>query len=245
VRATGHRNRPRRPDRGRHRHVLGIHRKTAWIKILNHAERIKDPIQQYNAVAQEDLTQHHVKWLTPAPANDAYGIGMKRSLANDLGVETISDYAQLVRSNDPAASMCVASEFARRSDGLPGLEKAYGFTVPSGHLSPLAEDDIYAAINNGDRCNFGEVSTTDGRLLEFDLIVLQDDKEFFPFYSPTLTVRESVYNDHQDLAKLAEPIAAALTNEELQRLNGEVDVNGKTPSQVAKDWLQAKGFIGT
>jgi osmoprotectant transport system substrate-binding protein len=216
---------------------------TAWINILDHRERINDPTQQYNAVALEDLTQNDVKWLAPAPANNAYAIGMK--CGNGLGVRTISDYAELVRTNPSAASMCVASEFAIRNDGLPGLGKAYGFAIPDGHLATLAEDDIYAAISKGDRCNFGEVSTTDGRLPAFGLTTLTDDKEFFPIYTPALTVRETVYNDHQDLAKIAKPIADALTNEELQRLNGEVDVKGKKPNQVAKDWLQAKGFIGT
>jgi osmoprotectant transport system substrate-binding protein len=141
--------------------------------------------------------------------------------------------------------MCVASEFAGRSDGLPGLEKAYGFTVPKDGLATIAEGAIYNAIGKSDPCNFGEITTTDGRIQALGLTVLKDDKEFFPVYNPALTVRDSVYNDHQDLAKIAEPIATALTNEEFQRLNGDVDVKGKDPKQVAQDWLRAKGFIGT
>ena len=218
---------------------------TAWKKILGHSEPIKDPIRQYNAVAQEDLAKNHVKWLTPSAANDAYGIGAKPSIVRGLGIETISDYARLTRTDPSAASMCVASEFALRSDGLPGLGKEYGFTVPKGRLASFAEDDIYDAINKGDPCNFGEISTTDGRIREFGMIPLRDDKGFFPPYNPALTVRETVYNDHKDLAKVAEPLAAALTNDELQRLNGEVDVHGKDPNQVAEAWLKAKSFIGT
>jgi osmoprotectant transport system substrate-binding protein len=218
---------------------------TAWINYLGHTEPIKDPTQQYNSVAQEDLAKNHIKWLTPSPANDTYAIGVKTSKANELGVKSISDYARLVSTNPSAASMCVASEFAGRSDGLPGLEKAYGFTVPKGGLATIAEGAIYDAISKGDPCNFGEITTTDGRVQALGLTVLQDDKEFFPIYNPALTVRESVYNDHQDLAKIAAPIATALTNEEFQRLNGDVDVKGKDPNQVALDWLKAKGFIGT
>jgi len=221
---------------------------TAWIKILHHREPIKDAprqYKQYNAVAQEDLAKNHVKWLAPSWANDSYAIGMKRSTDNGPGIETISDYARLVRTEPSAASTCVASEFARRSDGLPGLEKVYGFTVPQGRLAPSAEDDIYDAINKGDRCKFGEITTTDGRLAKFNLTALEDDKGFFPIYNPALIVRENVYNDHPDLAKIAAPIAEALTDGELQRLNGEVDVDGKDPRQVAQDWLKAKGFIGT
>jgi osmoprotectant transport system substrate-binding protein len=217
---------------------------TAWINLLGRSERIKDATRLYNAVAQEDLARNRVRWLTPAPANDSYAIAMKHSTANRLDVETISDYAWLVSANPSAASMCVASEFAKRPDGLPGLEKEYGFAVPRGRLATVPEDDIYAAINKGDLCNFGEVATTDGRIPEFDLTTLKDNKGFFPIYAPALTVREDVYKDHPGLAKIAKPIALALTDEELKRLNGEVDVKGKKPNRVAKDWLQAKGFIG-
>jgi osmoprotectant transport system substrate-binding protein len=217
---------------------------TAWINYLGHTDPIKDPTQQYNEVAQEDLAKNQVKWLKASPANDTYAIGVKSSTADRLGVKTISEYARLVQSNPSDASMCVASEFAGRSDGLPGLEKAYGFTVPKDGLATLAEGAIYDAIGKGDPCNFGEITTTDGRVQALGLTVLEDDKEFFPVYNPALTVRESVYKDHQDLAKIAEPIALALTNEEFQRLNGDVDVRGKDPKQVAQDWLKAKGFTG-
>jgi osmoprotectant transport system substrate-binding protein len=216
---------------------------TAWINYLDHTEPLKDPTEQYNAVAQEDLAKNKVKWLTASPANDTYAIGVKSSTANDLGVKSISDYSRLVQTNPGEASMCVASEFAGRSDGLPGLEKEYGFTVPKDGLATLAEGAIYDAISKGDPCNFGEITTTDGRVQALELTVLEDDKEFFPIYNPALTVRESVYNDHQDLAKIADPIAVALTNEEFQRLNGDVDVRGKDPKQVAEEWLKAKGFI--
>jgi hypothetical protein len=63
------------------------------------------------------------------------------------------------------------------------------------------------------------------------LISSVDDKGFFPLYTPALTVRETVYHDHLDLAKIAEPIAAALTNDELPGLNRKVDVEGKTTSR--------------
>jgi osmoprotectant transport system substrate-binding protein len=218
---------------------------TAWINYLGHTEPIKDPIQQYDAVAQEDLAKNHVKWLTPAPANNTYAIGVKDTTANDLGVTTISGYAQLTHTNPGAASMCVASEFAGRSDGLPGLEKAYGFTVPKGGLASLPEGAIWNPVSEGDPCNFGEISTTDGRIQALGLKVLDDDKGFFPFYNPALTVRESVYNDHPDLAKIAEPLAIALTDDALQQLNGDVDVDGKDATQVAETWLKAEGFIGT
>jgi len=99
-------------------------------------------------------------------------------------------------------------------------------------------------VAKGDPCNFAEATTTDGRVSRLGLTILTDDKQFFPVYNPALTVRESVYKDQPALTKFFEPIALALTNEVLRQLNGNVDIKGQDPTQVAQTWLQAKGFIG-
>lgn len=217
---------------------------TAWINYLKHTEPINDPAKQYEAAAKEDLAKNKVRWLAAAPANNTYAVGVKSDTAKKLGVSTISDYAKLVDSDPSKASMCVASEFAGRSDGLPGLEKAYGFTVPKSGLATLAEGAIYNAIAKENPCVFGETTTTDGRVSALSLTILEDDKHFFPVYNPALTVRESVYRKHPALAKVINPIALALTDKVLQKLNGDVDIKGEDPADVAHDWLQTKGFIG-
>lgn len=145
---------------------------TGWISYLKHTKPITDPTKQYQAVAKEDLAKNNIKWLSPAPLNNTYAIAVKAATAKKLGVSTLSDYAKLVKADPDKASMCVASEFAGRNDGLPGLEKAYGFKVPSGSLATLGEGAIYSAIGKGDPCNFGEVFTTDGRIKGLGLTVL-------------------------------------------------------------------------
>ena len=138
----------------------------------------------------------------------------------------------------------MASEFAGRSDGWPGLQKAYGFTLPKSSVATLAEGAIYDAIGKGKPCNFGEVATTDGRIKALGLTSIPDDKKFFPVYNPALTLRDSVYKDHPAIEKIMNPIAAALSDSVLQTLNGEVDIKGQEATDVAQKWLQSKGFIG-
>lgn len=217
---------------------------TAWISYLKHTKPITDPVQQYQAVARQDLAQNHVKWLATAPFNNTYALAVKTGTAQRLGVRTLSDYSRLVRADPAKASLCVASEFVSRSDGLPGLEKAYGFKVPADDLATLDEGAIYNSVAKGKPCTFGEAFVTDGRIKGLGLTVLNDDKHFFPVYNPALNVRESVYNAHPALAKVVAPISQALTNSVMQELNTEVDVKGEDPAQVAEKWLQDKGFIG-
>jgi osmoprotectant transport system substrate-binding protein len=218
---------------------------TAWVNYLKHTDAIKDPAKLYDTVAKEDLAKNKVQWLAASPANNTYAIVVKASTGSELNVTSLSGYAALTRTNPAKASMCVAAEFAGRDDGLPGLEKAYGFTIPKGGQANLAEGAIYNSVAKNNPCNFGEAATTDGRIKALQLAVLTDDKQFFPVYNPALTVKADVYQGHQDIAKIMDPIAKALTDEVLQDLNGQVDVQGKDPADVARAWLVGKGFIGS
>jgi len=217
---------------------------TAWVNFLQHTDPINDAAQLYQATAEEDLAKNQIRWLDPAPANNTYAVIVKRTTAEELGVETLSDYANLVNTDPANGSFCTGNEFASRNDGLPGLQEAYGFEIPRAHLATLADGAIYNAVANNNPCNFGMAAATDGRIRALDLITLDDDKQFFPVYNPAPTIRNEVYEAHPDIAQILNTIAAALTDEALQELNGRVDIDGEEPVDVAEDWLKSQGFIG-
>ena len=217
---------------------------TGWIDYLKHTQPITDPHRQYEALAQEDKAKNKVVWLPPAPANDTYAVATTPKQAAALKVDTLSRYAALARTDPAKASFCGASEFYGRGDGWPGVEKAYGFTLPQGNTAELAEGPIYNAIHKSSPCNFGEVFITDGRVAALKLQVLKDDKHFFAVYNPSLAVREQVADAHPQIARIMAPVSRALDDKTLQTLNAKVDVSGETAQKVAKDWMQQKGFIG-
>src|SRR5262249_5017447 len=98
---------------------------------------------------------------------------------------------------------------------------------------------------NGNPCNFGEVFTTDGRILALGLTVLTDDRSFFPKFNAALSLRKDAFDRNPDIAKVFNPIAAKLTNDVMITLNKQVSQDGKDPREVARAWLQEQGFIGT
>jgi osmoprotectant transport system substrate-binding protein len=216
---------------------------TGWITYLGHTKPIDNSHKQYEAVAKEDLKKNGIEWLPPAPANNTYALAVSSENQKKLGVKTLSDLKPLVQKQPDEATVCAASEFLSRDDGLPGMEKAYGFQFPKGNISELAEGPIYEAIDKGDKCNFGEVFATDGRIANLDLKVLEDDKSFFPIYNPSLTVNEKLMKQYPQIKKIFAPISKKLTTEELQKLNAKVDVQGQLEDQVAEEWLKENGFI--
>lgn len=211
---------------------------TGWLD-LQQTATVNDPAQMYQKVSAMDKAKNNIVWLPPAAANNTYAIAVKSDVAQKLGITSISDYAKLAASNPSQAKFCGASEFFGRDDGWPGVEKAYGFTLPKADTAELAEGPIYNAVAKSNPCNFGEVFATDGRIAALKLTVLNDDKKFFPPYNLSLNVRGDVLAKDPQIATVMAPVSKLLTTQELQKLNAQIDVDGKTPEEVASSWLSA------
>ena len=216
---------------------------TAWITHLGHDGTIPESQKQYEAVAREDLEKNRIRWLDPAPANNSFAIAVRSEAAEVLGVETISGFGALSELRPEDATLCAADEFLSREDGLPGMEKAYDFDLPDSNIVETEEDRIYEAIDDGAECNFGEVFTTDGRIKALGLTLLEDDKRFFPIYSPSLSVREEVIDKHPGIADVFAPISEQLDNETLRNLNAAVAVDGESEEDVARRFLRENGAL--
>jgi osmoprotectant transport system substrate-binding protein len=220
---------------------------TGWVTHLKKSPPIPDSQQQYIAVRDLDLQQNHIVWLPPSPFNSTYGLAVTQAFAQQNNLHTLTDWANFTNSGNPAATLCVEAEFAGRDDGLAGLFRTYGVNpAPTGppKLNTLDTGAIYQATANGNPCNFGEVFTTDGRIPGLHLVTLQDDKNYFPKYNASPTIRQEVFDRNPSIARVFDAITPRLTNEVMLDLNGQVSSQGQDPQQVATRWLQQQGLIG-
>ncbi|SEH76477.1 osmoprotectant transport system substrate-binding protein [Mycolicibacterium rutilum] len=215
----------------------------AWINYLGHEKPIPDSRAQFDAVRDEDLARNDMVWLEPGPMDDTYALAASRAVVERTGVRTLSDYAELVKTNPAAARTCVDTEFRARQDGYPGMAAAYGFDPARAQTPVLQVGIIYQATADATQCDFGEVFTTDGRIAALDLVVLTDDKQFFAHYNPSVTMKRAFFEAHPQIAEVTAPVTAALTNDAIIELNKQVDVEGRDPSVVARDWMVAQGFV--
>jgi osmoprotectant transport system substrate-binding protein len=210
---------------------------TGWVNILgNTTTDLPDDL--FAAVSEADAA-NGVAWLEPAPFEDTYRIATSAELAEQEGLETTSDVAEFVAANPDQGSICAASEFLNRDDGLPGLQTAYGF-----EFTEVVELDlglIYTQV--GDSCAFGEVFSTDARIVSNDLVVLEDDKDFFVPYNGALTLRQEVLDENPEIADLMAEISALLTDDTITELNSQVDNDGEEYADVAQQFLRDNGFI--
>ncbi|GGF44774.1 glycine/betaine ABC transporter substrate-binding protein [Marmoricola endophyticus] len=212
---------------------------TGWINYLGHDKPILDSTKQTEATAKEDLAKNNLVWGPAAPFNNTYAFAVTEDFAKKTGVKTDSDMAAYIAKN-PKSTVCVESEFAARPDGYPGFKKAYGIT--GGSLKSLGTGVVYTQTAKG-ACDFGEVFTTDGRIGNLKLQVLDDDKTFFPLYNGVLVERADFVKEHPEVQEVMKPLAEKLTTEVMQDLNTKVSAEGLPPAQVAQDFLKKEGFI--
>ena len=216
---------------------------TNWINHLKNTKPIPDPVEQYDAVVEAEK-KNKIAVLERAPANNTYALAVRSEAAEDLGVEKLSDMKKLIEERPEDATVCVESEFNSRDDGLPGMEKTYGFKFPKENVKLFDTGVVYTETDKGKECNFGEVFITDGRIPALDLTVIEDDKKFFPVYNPALNVRQEIYDEYgEQLDQVFTPIAQALENDTLAQMNAAVDVDGELPEDVAEEWLTKNGFV--
>jgi len=197
--------------------------------------------QGYEKIRSLDAAKGIV-WLKPTRVNNTYAIGMLRPKSSTLAIKSISDLANAYKGGGKPLNIGVNAEFSQRPDGLPGVQKTYGFTVPLDSIVKMDFGLSFQALRDG-QVDAAMVTSTDGRIISFDILVLADDKNFFPIYLMTPVARKEVLDKNPKLAPLLESLAAKLDSETIIKLNAAVDVDKKSIESVANGFLKQQGLI--
>ena len=193
-----------------------------------------------------DYDANKLVWLGAAPANNTWGIALRRDVADANHIATFSDFAAWVGAGGNI-KLAASAVFINSPPALPAFEKTYGFTLKPDQLITLSGGDtaafIAAAANQTSGANAAVVYGTDGGIAPSGLVALQDDKGVQPVYNPAPIVREAVLKQYPQIADLLKPVFAKLNLTTLQTLNGRVQVGGEAAAAVAADWLKTQGIV--
>lgn len=215
---------------------------TGWLVYLGNEKPVQGKEEQYEAVREADLEANDLVWLPPAPMNNTYAFAITQESKKKYGISKMSEIKKVPRAE---RTFCLESEFANRADGFPGALRTYDLAdggVPRANVQIYQTGAIYDATASGE-CVFGEVFTTDGRIVALDLEVLEDDRAYFPNYNVSLVVREETESEYPEIQDVMGPVTEKLTDEVMLELNAEIDVDGREPEDVALDWLRSEGFV--
>jgi osmoprotectant transport system substrate-binding protein len=214
---------------------------TGLITILKAPQPITDPAMCYAEVKKLD-EKNGIAWLPLIPFNNTYCLMMRRADAEKLNIKTISDLSRYANANPDKIAFGLNAEFYSRPDGYKPLQTAYDFKFPEDKIVKMDTGLLYKALKDG-QVQVSMGFSTDGRIKEFDLAVLADDKSYFPVYNPCVVVRQETLNTYPELAKIFAPLSQKLDTKTITELNFQVDGEKKQARDVAKDWLTKAGLL--
>jgi len=198
------------------------------------------PDDTYKKVKELDAAKGLV-WLNPSKANNTYAFAMNQDEAKKLGIVTMSDLAKAIKDGKELTFAC-NSEFYARPDGLRPLQKQYGFEFSQGDVKRMDTGLTYQALKDR-QVNVALVFATDGRVPAFNFVLLKDDKGYFPSYALTPVIRKATLDANPTLGPLLNALSAKLDASTMARLNASVDVQKKSFSDVANQFLKESGLI--
>ena len=196
-----------------------------------------DEAEAFN-LAKEGFAKKDLTALPPTPFVSSNEVGVTKETADKLGLKKISD----LEGKSQDLTLYGTPECRQRLDCLLGLEKVYGLKFKK--FVPVDIALRHEVLTKG-QADVSIVFTTDPQNKREGFVLLEDDKGMFPPYNSTLVVRNDVIDKAgPDLANTVDLVNKGLTDEVMQELNARVDLDKKTPKDVAGEYLQESGLVG-
>jgi osmoprotectant transport system permease protein len=168
--------------------------------------------------------------------NNTFTLALPETIAQNENITTFSELAQ--KSNQFIFG--AEFDFFERNDGFAGLSKVYPFNFKN-----KVELDInlkFQALENH-TVDVINAFSTDSRIRQMNLRILKDDKHFFPAYQADIVVRNEILQQYPELKGLLERLENTISDAEMLRLNYEVEIEKKSPNEVAATFLAKNKLI--
>lgn len=199
-------------------------------------ETIYDPDEVYRSVKEGFEEELQIKWLEPYGFNNTYAMVVTKETAEKYNLKTISDMAAVGEEMDLGCTYI----FTERDDGYPGLSKHYDFEFND--VIGMDPALMYQALVQGS-VDVISAFATEGRISAFDLVILEDDKQFFPPYDAAPIVRMDLLEKHPEIEEILNLLANKIDDIKMAELNAAVDLDKREPEDVARDFLIELGLI--
>jgi osmoprotectant transport system substrate-binding protein len=195
-----------------------------------------DPQQAYQQT-KADFAKQNIVAFPPTPFTDSNEVAVTKKTAQKYHLKKISDLKKVASK----LTLYGSPECRKRLDCLLGLEQIYGLHFKQ--FVPVDVSQRHEVLTSG-RADVSIVFTTDPQIKREGEVLLEDDKQMFPPYNSTLIMRKEVADKAgPDLEKTIRQLNSQLTDQNMQELNARVDLDKKSPSEVAKEYLQETGLV--
>ena len=207
---------------------------TAWNMVLKQEGLYTEDL--FDTMQQSYKDDYSMQWIGMYGFNNTYGLVVRREIAEQYGLHTYSDLSAV------ADQLVFGAEydFFEREDGYDALCDTYGL-----NFKTTMDMDIglkYQAINQG-QIDVMVIFTTDGQLSASDVVVLEDDKQFYPSYLCGNVIRNEVLEEHPELEDVFQKLTGIISDSDMAEMNYAVETEGKEPRDVAEEFLASHDLL--
>lgn len=195
-----------------------------------------DMEEVYNTVKKDFKDKFDIEVLKQMGFNNTYVLAVTKETADKYNLKTISDLKSVASKLTAGTTF----EFLNREDGLPGIMEFYNFRFKN--TIGLDSSPRYLSLINKET-DVVDAFSTDGLLKKFELVTLEDDKNFFPPYYAIPVIKSDVLNKYPEIQPIVEELGSILSNEIMMELNYKVDELQMEPEAVANDFLVEMGLL--
>ncbi|BBF43588.1 glycine betaine transport system permease protein / glycine betaine-binding protein [Lachnospiraceae bacterium KM106-2] len=206
---------------------------TAWNMVLKKKGLYTEKL--FQKLEKEYQNNYQMQWIGMYGFNNTYGLVVRREIAEKYHLKTYSDLKKVASQLRFGAEY----DFFQREDGYDALCKRYGLK-----FKETMDLDIglkYQALNQG-KIDAMVIFTTDGQLSVSDVVVLQDDLNFYPSYLCGNVIRTEVLEAHPELKEVFQKLTHTITDDDMAKMNYAVESEGKEPRAVATQFLRKAGL---
>jgi osmoprotectant transport system substrate-binding protein len=197
---------------------------------------LKQPSQndraRVDAVVRAAYEKRGLRWSPALGFNNTFAMIVRKSDAEKQNLRTVSDLARVADTIRPGFGY----EFTERPDGWPGLQQAYGLRVPT---APRTMDLglTYKALASG-QVDLIAGNSTDGLIEPLGLVILDDDRHYFPPYDAVVVRRRDLDPRCKGASAALESLRGTIDDATMRRLNYEVDGKKREVAEVVREVLR-------
>src|SRR5438309_5553577 len=209
---------------------------TALVAILKE-KPVPDHAAVFNTVKELYARKFGLQVFPSLGFDNTFAMVMRGNDARRLHLKTLSAAAAI----SSQLRLGVGYEFIERPDGYKGLAARYGFKFAE---APRVMDLglLYRALQNN-QVDIVAGSNTDGLIAALDLVVLEDDRYYFPPYDAVPIVRRETLERHPEVAAALNRLSGRITADDMRRMNYAVDGEKRDAAEVVRDFLARKSIL--
>lgn len=205
---------------------------TAFTAVLKE-KPITDPQIVYEKVKQAYQEKYKLTVMPSLGFENTFAMIVRGEDAKKWQIKTLSEAAKYT----PQMQASFGYEFLERADGFPGFSKTYGLKFAN--IKQMELGLMYQAIKEK-KVDFIAANSTDGLIPFLNLVILADDKKYFPPYQAVPIFNQEILQKYPELTETINQLAGKISTTEIQKMNYQVDNQSQPVEKVVRKWLKSQ-----